>query len=256
MSAPAGIVETRGVTRRFGGRQGTLAVDDVSISLGPGETLALVGESGSGKSTLGRLLVGLERPDAGTVLYDGRSLAEMSRADLEVFRRNVQIVFQDPQASLNPRMTVGSALAEVLRVHGTEGDTTLPVLLERVGLSPGAATRYPHEFSGGQRQRIGIARALAVRPSIIIADEPVSALDVSVQAKILGLLLELQRDLGLGYLFISHDLAVVRRIADRVAVMRDGSVLETGTADDVFETPADSYTRALLEAVPSLPKAT
>ncbi|MDH3732151.1 MAG: ATP-binding cassette domain-containing protein [Gemmatimonadota bacterium] len=253
-------LRAEGVTRRFGGAKGTLAVDAVSIEVRPGETLALVGESGSGKTTLGRLLVGLEAPDAGAVTYGETALARMTRSDLVAFRREVQIVFQDPYASLNPRLTVRSTLAEVLSVHriahGFDAEDRIAGLLERVGLDPASADRYPHEFSGGQRQRIGVARALAVEPSIIIADEPVSALDVSVQAKILALLIDLQADLGLGYLFISHDLAVVRRVADRVAVMRAGRLVETGAADAVYDTPSDDYTQALLAAVPTLPTAT
>ena len=246
--------------RRRGAPAGTLAVDGVSIEVVPGETLALVGESGSGKSTLGRMLAGLERPDTGSVRWGGRDLADMSRAERLAFHRSVQIVFQDPYASLNPRLSVGAALAEVLAVHHLVGPAgpraRVAELLERVGLDSGSGSRFPHEFSGGQRQRIGIARALAVEPSIIIADEPVSALDVSVQAKILALLDRLRVDLGLGYLFISHDLAVVRRVADRVAVMRGGRVIEQGPAPVVYEDPAEPYTRMLLEAVPTLPKAT
>ena len=253
-------LEARAVSRRFGGRHGVLAVDQVSLRLCPGETLALVGESGSGKTTVGRLLVGLESPDDGSVTYGDRPLPDMTRAERADFRRSVQIVFQDPYASLNPRLTVGSALREVLAVHriaiGRDADRRVAELLERVGLDPGSAERHPHEFSGGQRQRIGIARALAVDPELIIADEPVSALDVSVQARILTLLVELQEDLGLGYLFISHDLAVVRRVADRVAVMRGGRILESGPSDVVYDTPSQDYTKALLAAVPTLPKAT
>ena len=245
------------VTKRFGD---LVAVDRVSLDVRPGETVALVGESGSGKSTLGRLLVGLLRPDAGLVRYGERVLAEMSRGALTEFRRDVQIIFQDPYASLNPRITVGSMLREVFKVHElAEGNAAVmraAALLDRVGLDPSAARRYPHEFSGGQRQRLGIARALAVEPRIIVADEPVSALDVSVQAKILGLLTDLQSEFGLGYLFISHDLAVVRKLADRVAVMRDGHVVEAGSAAAVYSAPANDYTRALLAAVPTLPRAT
>jgi ABC-type glutathione transport system ATPase component len=245
------------LTRRF---RDVIAVDGVSLEVTPGETVALVGESGSGKSTLGRLLVGLERPDGGSVRYDGEPISSMSRTDLRGFRRKVQIIFQDPYASLNPRQQVGSMLSEVLTVHrlatGAGVTTRIAELLDRVGLDAGAARKYPHEFSGGQRQRVVIARALAVEPRIIVADEPVSALDVSVQARILGLLTELKRDLGLGYVFISHDLAVVRRMADRVSVMRAGRVVEAGDAATVYSTPSAPYTKALLEAVPTLPRTT
>ncbi len=266
MNGPPTLASER-VTRRFpsrGGRggdtDGVLAVDGVSVELHRGETLALVGESGSGKSTLGRLLVGLERPDAGEIRFEGRALGELDREEKRRFRRRVQMVFQDPYGSLNPRITVGAMLREVLRVHGLArgraAGARIDALLERVGLDAGAAVRYPHAFSGGQRQRIGIARALAVEPHLLIADEPVSALDVSVQAKILDLLLRLQRDLGLGYLFISHDLAVVRVVADRVAVMKAGRVVETGPADDLFGAPREGYTKALFAAVPRLPQPT
>lgn len=237
-----------------------LAVDDVTLEIVSGETVGLVGESGSGKSTLGRLLVGLEAPDSGAVLYEGRRLDGMSRAELVSFRRGVQVVFQDPYASLNPRLTVSAMLEEVLAVHriatGTAATARVAALLERVGLDPEVARRYPHEFSGGQRQRVGIARALAVEPTILVADEPVSALDVSVQAQILGLFADLQQEFGLGYLFISHDLAVVRAVADRVAVMRAGRIVETGTVARLYDAPREEYTRALLAAVPTLPKST
>ncbi len=252
------MIEARGVSRRFAARGAAggsvLAVDQVSLEVRPGETLGLVGESGCGKSTLGRLLVGLDRPTSGEVWFDGHSLTDLDRETRARLRRTVQIVFQDPYASLNPRLTVGGAIGEVLAVHGlARGEAAVQRtarLLDRVGLDPNVARRYPHEFSGGQRQRIGIARALAVEPSVLIADEPVSALDVSVQAKILGLLLELQRDLGLGYLFISHDLAVVRAIADRVAVMHRGRIVERGSVTRVYDRPAHHYTRSLLAAVP------
>ncbi len=256
-AAPSPLA-AREVSRRFAGRgaadPGVLAVDRVSLDLAPGRTLGLVGESGSGKSTLGRLMVGLERPDQGEIQWEGRSLSELDRAGRRRFRRAVQIVFQDPYASLNPRLTVGAAIREVCVVHGVPRPRErTSELLERVGLDAAMAGRYPHEFSGGQRQRLGIARALAVGPSVLVADEPVSALDVSVQAKILGLMLGLQRDLGLAYLFISHDLAVIRVVAHRVAVMRAGKIVEEGAAGRILERPGHEYTKALLAAAPTLP---
>lgn len=261
-AAPAGpaILEAVEVTRRFPGRgrkdADVTAVDAVSLDVRPGETIGLVGESGSGKSTLGRILTGLEPVDAGEVRFEGAPIVGFDRAAMDRFRRTVQIVFQDPYGSLNPRLTVGSAIREVLGVHaiGTAGDRAdrVAALLARVGLDADAARRYPHEFSGGQRQRIVIARALAVEPTILVADEPVSALDVSVQAKILGLLRDLQRGLGLSYVLISHDLAVVRVMADRVAVMRAGEIVEHGPAADVYARPAHEYTRALLAAIPRI----
>ena len=205
-------------------------------------------------------MIGLERPDGGEVRYAGAPIHRLDGPGRRTYRREVQIIFQDPYASLNPRLTVGSAIREVLAVHGlAKGSTAgarVSALLERVGLDEDAARRYPHEFSGGQRQRIGIARALAVEPRILVADEPVSALDVSVQARILGLMGDLRRDMGLGILFISHDLAVVRRVADRVTVMRAGRVVEEGPSKRVYTDPADPYTKALLAAVPALPRAT
>jgi len=230
------------------------AVRDVSFELRRGETLALVGESGCGKSTTARLVLGLDRPDAGTVRFDGRDVHALSSAELRAFRRRAQIVFQDPVGSLNPRIRVGDVLREPLRVHRVvppeRVEERVGELLERVGLDPRDARRYPHEFSGGQRQRIGIARALSVEPDLVVADEPVSALDVSVQAQILNLLTDLQEELGLTYLFIAHDLAVVRHVARRVAVMYLGRIVETGPREDLFERPLHPYTRALLDAVP------
>ncbi len=262
--APA-LLEGRELSRHYGGGGGWLrprrepirAVDGVSIAVHEGETLGLVGESGSGKSTLARLLLRLERPTAGRVLFRGRDLAERGRRELRGFRREAQIVFQDPFGSLNPRLTVGAALREVLRVHGLARGAAarrrIDELLTLVGLDPGAALRYPHEFSGGQRQRIGVARALAVEPRLVVADEPVSALDVSVQAQVLNLLMDLQERLGLTYLFIAHDLAVVRQVSDRVVVMRAGRIVEEGAAARLFEAPEHPYTRSLLAAVPRLP---
>lgn len=233
------------------------AVDGVDLEIVAGRTTALVGESGCGKSTMGRLLLALEPPTAGHVEYRGRDLAELSRPDLRAFRRKAQIVFQDPFASLNPRQSVGSMLREVLAVHGLakgqEAAARIAALLDRVGLGGDAAGRYPHEFSGGQRQRIGIARALSVEPEFLVLDEPVSALDVSVQAQILNLLRELQAELGLTYLFVSHDLGVVRHVADRIVVMRAGKIVEAGDAGEVLRRPRESYTRDLLAAVPRLP---
>lgn len=229
------------------------AVQDVSFSIRQGETLAIVGESGCGKSTTARLLLGLETPTSGEVRYRGTALQAMSAEDRQRFRRRVQLVFQDPFGSLNPRLKVGSALREVLSVHrlaGGRSESRIEELLDLVGLAPDAVERYPHEFSGGQRQRIGIARALAVEPEIIVADEPVSALDVSIQAQVLNLLVDLQKRLGLSYLVIAHDLAVVRQVADRVAVMYGGRLVEVGDAGRLYESPLHPYTTALLEAVP------
>jgi len=230
------------------------AVRGIDLEIHAGETLALVGESGSGKSTMGRLLLGLEPPSAGRVLYQGRDLANFDRATWSMFRRRTQIVFQDPYGSLNPRLTVGSMLREALMFHGLAADQgvseRVTELLTLVGLDASAAARYPHEFSGGQRQRIGIARALSVEPELIVADEPVSALDVSVQAQVLNLLADLQVELGLTYLFISHDLAVVRHVADRTAVMFEGKIVEEGSTERVFADPQHPYTRELLSSSP------
>lgn len=239
----------------FGRQQDTVkAVEDVSFELRAGETLGLVGESGCGKSTLGRTLMRLEEPTDGDVLFDGNDLAHASPTELFALRRNVQMIFQDPYSSLNPRITVGEAVREPLDIHrlGDESERRERVdeLLVQVGLSPAAKGRYPHEFSGGQRQRIGIARSLALQPRVIVADEPVSALDVSVQGQVLNLLVALQRDLGLTYLFISHDLSVVEYLSDRVAVMYLGRIVEIADRADLFARPAHPYTRALLESVP------
>jgi ABC-type oligopeptide transport system ATPase subunit len=230
------------------------AVDGVSFTLGEGRTLGLVGESGSGKSTTGYCVLQLLKPTSGSVLFEGRELTTLGREDTRKLRREMQIVFQDPYSSLNPRMTVGDIVGEPLLVHGVgtrrERGSRIRELLEVVGFDPSFSNRYPHEFSGGQRQRIGVARALALNPKLIVCDEPVSALDVSIQAQILNLLKDLQRDFGLAYLFISHDLSVVRSMSDDIAVMKDGKIVEAGPADDVYERPQDEYTQALLASVP------
>ncbi len=227
------------------------ALDDVSIALGAGETLGIVGESGCGKSTLGRALLRLHDVDSGTIRFEGRDITRLGDRALRPVRARMQMVFQDPYASLNPRRRVRALLAEPLFVHGRDGvEARVRELIEIVGLAPHHLDRYPHEFSGGQRQRIGIARALALAPRVIVADEPVSALDVSVQAQIVNLFADLRESLGLAYLFIAHDLSVVRQISDRIAVMYLGAVVETGPADLVLGRPAHPYTAALLSAVP------
>jgi oligopeptide/dipeptide ABC transporter ATP-binding protein len=228
------------------------AVDGVSFEIAEGETLGLVGESGCGKSTLGRAILRLHEPTSGKVVIDGVEITSLSPKPLRQFRRRAQIVFQDPYASLNPRMTVEQILREPLEIHRLEGN--VGELLERVGLRKDLATRYPHEFSGGQRQRIGIARALAVQPRFIVADEPISALDVSIQAQIVNLLVDLQRERKLTYLFISHDLKIVEHLCDRVAVMYLGHIVELAAAADLYKNPKHPYTLALLSAVPTLQK--
>jgi oligopeptide transport system ATP-binding protein len=230
------------------------AVDGVSFSVARGETLGLVGESGSGKSTLARTVLQLLSPTSGSVRFEDREIAGLSRRRMRPLRAEMQMIFQDPYASLNPRKRVGQIVGQPLRLQGrASGDALrkqVQELLERVGLSPEHYERYPHEFSGGQRQRIGIARALALQPKLIVADEPVSALDVSIRAQIVNLLDDLQDELGLTYVFVAHDIGVVRHVSDRIAVMHDGKIVEQGPADQVCERPSDPYTKTLLAAVP------
>ncbi|MFF2196971.1 ABC transporter ATP-binding protein [Streptomyces sp. NPDC058157] len=261
---PEPLLEVRDLVKHYPLTQGVLfkkqigavkAVDGVSFGLGAGETLGIVGESGCGKSTVAKMLVHLERPTAGAISYKGEDITKLSGRALKAVRRNIQMVFQDPYTSLNPRMTVGDIIGEPYEIHpeaAPKGDRRRKVqeLLDVVGLNPEYVNRYPHQFSGGQRQRIGIARGLALRPEVIVADEPVSALDVSVQAQVVNLLARLQADFGLSYVFIAHDLSIVRHISDRVAVMYLGRVVETGTDTQIYEHPTHPYTQALLSAVP------
>jgi oligopeptide/dipeptide ABC transporter ATP-binding protein len=230
------------------------AVDGVTLTIERGETLGLVGESGCGKSTLGRAVLRLYEPTSGRIVFDGRDITTASHGEMREVRRRMQMVFQDPYASLNPRHSVGRIIGEPLRVHGmasgSEVETRVRALLEVVGLPADSTSRYPHEFSGGQRQRIGLARALALNPELIVCDEPVSALDVSIQAQIINLMEELQRELGLTYLFIAHDLAVVRHISTRIAVMYLGKIVEVASADDLYDNPLHPYTITLLSAIP------
>ncbi len=257
------LLEVQDLAKYYPMRQGLLfgrtvgvvrAVDGISFALTRGETLALVGESGCGKSTTARLVLRLIEPTAGRILFEGQDITTMTGGALRALRRRMQIVFQDPFASLNPRMTVGDTIGEPLKVHGIGDRATrrarVEELLGLVGLAPYQARRYPHEFSGGQRQRIGIARALAVEPSLVVCDEPVSALDVSIQAQVVNLLKDLQTRLGLSYLFIAHDLAVVKHVADRVAVMYLGRIVELAPKDALFANPLHPYTRTLMAAIP------
>jgi oligopeptide/dipeptide ABC transporter ATP-binding protein len=262
LAASRPLLEVRRLTKTFPGHAGLFqrsghdikAVNDVSFAIARGETLGVVGESGCGKTTMGRAILRLIEPSAGSVIFDGTDVATLHRSALRKVRRKMQVVFQDPFSSLNPRMTVGSAVKEGILIHGlaegSEADRRVKVLFEEVGLDPAYASRYPHEFSGGQRQRIGVARALSVEPEMIVCDEPVSALDVSVQAQVINLLQDLQRDRGLTYLFIAHDLSVVQHIANRVAVMYLGRIVEIGSSHDLYSDPIMPYTQALLSAVP------
>jgi oligopeptide/dipeptide ABC transporter ATP-binding protein len=256
-AAPAPILEVENLRKHFRSKDGrgvVHAVEDVSFALTRGETLGIVGESGCGKSTLARLVLRLVEPTSGRVRFEGEDLLALNAARLRTRRRDMQIVFQDPYASLDPRLTIGTIVGEPLAIHGVGNRRArrakVAELLATVGLEPDAAARYPHEFSGGQRQRIGIARAIALEPKLVVADEPVSALDLSIQSQILNLLLELKQRLGLSYIFISHDLAVVEHVSDRVAVMYLGRVVELADTAALYERPAHPYTQALISAIP------
>ena len=259
MSSSENLVEMTNLTKRFAVKQGVFArgtaqvhaVEDVTLTVRRGETLGIVGESGCGKSTTARLMLRLLDPTSGSIVFDGRDITRLSQSALRPLRREMQMIFQDPYSSLNPRKTVGQIVSSPFAIHGIKDrQSRVRELLERVGLSPEHYNRYPHEFSGGQRQRIGIARALALQPKLIVCDEPVSALDVSIQAQVLNLLRSLQKDFNLTFVFISHDLSVIRQIADRIAVMYLGHVVELGDSEAIYEHPKHPYTAALLSAVP------
>ena len=263
MSGGAPLLEVRDLVKHFPVKSGLVfshevdrvrAVDGVDLELAAGETLGLVGESGSGKSTLCRALLQLVEPTSGSVRFEGQELVGLGRRRLRPLRREMQMIFQDPYASLNPRRRVGQIVGGPIALNGLASGAELrrrvEELLDRVGLSPEHHDRFPHEFSGGQRQRIGIARAIALKPKLIVADEPVSALDVSIQAQIVNLLDDLQDEFGIAYLFVAHDIGVVRHVSDRIAVMHHGKIVETGDADQVCERPRDEYTKKLLAAVP------
>lgn len=251
------LIEVKGLKKYFNVGNGNVlkAVDDISFSIKEGETLGVVGESGCGKSTAGRTILRLYEPTAGSVMFNGTDIYKLSGNKMKAMRRDMQMIFQDPYASLNPRFTVSDIIGEALDIHNMAGSRKerkyrVEELLDMVGLNPDHATRYPHEFSGGQRQRIGIARALAVNPKFIICDEPISALDVSIQAQVVNLLMELQERLGLTYLFIAHDLSMVKHISDRVAVMYLGKVVELAESEELYANPIHPYTKSLLSAIP------
>ncbi|ARK21303.1 ABC transporter ATP-binding protein [Sporosarcina sp. P26b] len=250
------LVKIDNLKRHFpvAGKKTVKAVDDISLFIRKGETLGLVGESGSGKSSLGRLVVGLDKPTSGSITFEDKNYANLTKKEQRIINREVQIIFQDPHASLNPRMRIGEIIAEGIDGYklskGKERKETVYNLLEKVGLRPEHAQRYPHEFSGGQRQRIGIARALAVQPKFIVADEPISALDVSIQAQVINLLEDLKEQEQLTYLFIAHDLGMVKHISDRIGVMYLGKMMELASSDDLFKNPLHPYTQALMSAIP------